>query len=1474
MPKVTYRNIFEEHSEFKEIEASSLIGAAYEYAKQESDEIYDAVLRRKVAIFINGEPVPVDAWASKKVEEDDEIVIVSRLSGGGNKLIGFIMIAAAVAVMAFAPEIAGMAFVQQLGITSGQIFLFGVSMALSGLMRLMFTPDLPTLPSIGGGKETPTYNWSGIQTTARPDMAVPIVYGTCPVGGNIINAFTENEGNNNYLYMLLALCEGEIDGICQLNDHTQVCSTSDTTSSSYKEPAIYINDQPLSNYDEVQWWYRTGTNTEDTLKDEYYPFAQNPIPKMDSIKFQVQDGREITTDWIEYDTQREVDAVTVTVQADSLYRIHGNDFDPCKVEYRIQFKEESESSWHDAEIKAFTPHLFVRGLVSQEYENSFDISYADGDEVKYDYKRPTYTVRFTNLHVHGPYYHFGPEYVFYTIEDEDGNIIHPLHGPLTFFSTGLDTYITVQEYKVYVPRFIYENQRIILSSTETTTTTFQIKEASKTPVKQSYTIDFKNNTYGSGTARYKIRIARTNEPSSQSTVADTIKLASVTEIIYGNFIYPNTALLGLKIKATGQLSGSIPTIKTIIRGKKVPVPTAYGTYYQFDELYYNEDLDRFETTDGTPYTHVFEGYWHNEYSENPMLCVRDLLTNTRYGIGKYTQTDDLYLDGIEYVTKQCHKKWGKGQINYLSWYQGAGNSEWYRMWHRYWPVPGSYINGYANTRQIILTGRASTFDIVFSLRKPLSVGISHTFSINISGFPTEMGIYSVTLLKLYTLHRFTFLAESHPIYRPTTDTFTLIFTPTISGIKDIVFRIEFPLFKLWHPEDTINMTISDVSLTDDVSTPAEHYHTFNGVIDSKQEILTALFEMCDAFRCWPVWQNGKFNFVLDEDESPVHLISMGDVKEFSQTFVPISEIPYKIYGQYLDKDDEYRMRQLVVRTTDTSIAKTREKTVGLKWITDRKRAERELKFKINKSTNISHMIKFKCGIDKLHATAGDIINFQHQLPDWGSGGRLLGQNGKTLTLDESYTIEDTTKTYIIKYVDPSNTLYTATLNLTGVNNGDEIQSVTVASLPAIPASDSIYAIGQVDSIKPFRILTAIRNSVHEVEVSAIEHLNTVYTSEDIVVVDDVYSNLELPNRMRRPSPPKFSVVQIDPVEGIGFRFYVEVEQSDNVKDIVVEWSTTSSSKGFTTLLIMGADQKIAKYTDNNLRFGKRYYFRAYARTEYTTSRPAYGHILLIPIPVINPPPSPVDPRPTTIDPPVGLKILGQTPNTHYFDSKDITITWNPVGNTPENVGIVVGYVVEIYHDSINSANLLRTDFTSSEIYTYPFATHISDSPTGNPYPVLIFVIYTKISNGNLSKGSTPFKVINSTPPIPSGLISSSTVGGVTFEWSPSTAEDHKNYKYRIRVGGTEYTSWASTINTNLTYSLTATQIETYSNTASVTLFLKDVDAFNQESTTASITGNANIITDYVFNQGASASDGSGNVASLYDGVTDSGGLTI
>ena len=104
----------------------------------------------------------------------------------------------------------------------------------------------PRLPSFGNTEDqSPTYGWDGVTTTQDVGIPVPIVYGEHKVGGNIINAFVTTDGDKNYLNVLIALCEGEIDSISN----------------------IKINDNPIANYDGITTYERMGTNDQSVISN-------------------------------------------------------------------------------------------------------------------------------------------------------------------------------------------------------------------------------------------------------------------------------------------------------------------------------------------------------------------------------------------------------------------------------------------------------------------------------------------------------------------------------------------------------------------------------------------------------------------------------------------------------------------------------------------------------------------------------------------------------------------------------------------------------------------------------------------------------------------------------------------------------------------------------------------------------------------------------------------------------------------------------------------------------------------------------------------------------------------------------------------------------------------------------------------------------------------------------------------------------
>lgn len=104
--------------------------------------------------------------------------------------------------------------------------------------------------------------------------------------------------------------------------------------------------------------------------------------------------------------------------------------------------------------------------------------------------------------------------------------------------------------------------------------------------------------------QYDVQVRRTNAETTSSREADQCYRAAINECTSDRFTYPYTALIGVEAMATNQLSGGVPTITALAQGVKVRI---------------------FSTT--TAYT--------TAYSANPSWIVLDMLTNERYGLGRF-----------------------------------------------------------------------------------------------------------------------------------------------------------------------------------------------------------------------------------------------------------------------------------------------------------------------------------------------------------------------------------------------------------------------------------------------------------------------------------------------------------------------------------------------------------------------------------------------------------------------------------------------------------------------------------------------------------------------------------------------------------------------------------------------------------------------------------------------------------------------
>ncbi|HHO7392292.1 TPA: phage tail protein [Escherichia coli] len=135
---------------------------------------------------------------------------------------------------------------------------------------------------------------------------------------------------------------------------------------------------------------------------------------------------------------------------------------------------------------------------------------------------------------------------------------------------------------------------------------------------------------------YKVRVLRLSADSNDQYLFNDTWVDSIGEIVDTPMNYPNSVLVGLKVNSE-QFGSSMPSRSYLIRGLKIRVPSNY------DEN-----------------TNTYNGIWDGTFkllsSSNPAWILFDLLTNARYGLGKFVSESMIDLGQLYQIGRYCDEE--------------------------------------------------------------------------------------------------------------------------------------------------------------------------------------------------------------------------------------------------------------------------------------------------------------------------------------------------------------------------------------------------------------------------------------------------------------------------------------------------------------------------------------------------------------------------------------------------------------------------------------------------------------------------------------------------------------------------------------------------------------------------------------------------------------------------------------------------
>ena len=288
--------------------------------KSVADYFPAVVYKSEIIIALNGKMVEGEDKSRCYPQPGDCLMVYPIVLGGGGGDGGktVLRIAAMIALsIAAAPAgaalagaaLAGTAATAATIATVGAVIQAGIMMAGGMLINALIPPPKPDV-----AKSEQTYGIDSAKNTAVEGVPVPVVYGKIRFAGNVINNYVTNDGDAQWLHMLVNCGEGELDNITD----------------------IELNDQPLSEFRDV--WTMTRMGVSEQALIPYFEGTTTPYPI----------GHRLTQDWHTYTTKGEVDRLRLDFSAPSgLIGKHKKDDVDVTVPVIVQIRRSGTLDWGD-----------------------------------------------------------------------------------------------------------------------------------------------------------------------------------------------------------------------------------------------------------------------------------------------------------------------------------------------------------------------------------------------------------------------------------------------------------------------------------------------------------------------------------------------------------------------------------------------------------------------------------------------------------------------------------------------------------------------------------------------------------------------------------------------------------------------------------------------------------------------------------------------------------------------------------------------------------------------------------------------------------------------------------------------------------------------------------------------------------------------------------------------------------------------
>jgi len=646
----------------------------------------------------------------------------------------------------------------------------------------------------------------------------------------------------------------------------------------------------------------------------------------------------------------------------------------------------------------------------------------------------------------------------------------------------------------------------------------------------------------------------------------------------------------------------------------------------------------------------------------------------------------------------------------------------------------------------------------------------------------------------------------------------------------------------------------------DVLVDGEKRFCLDIVLDSLNEALDIISQICLNFRGIPIISGDAIQIKIDKPETSTQPFTMGNIikDSYCERFLSISRLPNVLEIQFCNKDKNYERDFLQVRMSDNE-EKEEVKRISLIGTTRPCQAARIGKYLLKSARPLMHQINLGAMIDALRSQPADRIDFAHDAPGLGISGRLASaaQTQTRIVLDRDVTIESGSS-YCVFLRLADDVLQTKNVDEATTTGGNypwtgKIIYMEGTGFTTIPPEKTPYSFGIINAEKKsYRISTISRLPSLDFQVAAYEYDESIYDETGVVVSTPFYSMIPSP---MAPPPAVTDLALSEAADQLG---------------IIISFNIPSPRLNFDFAAIQISIDGMHFYTEKNVRDNSPILLTGIlSGQQYTIRVVSYNSRG---IPCKTPPSAIITLIGPAFRPPAVRNLqLKDQGNEQIFLGNDAQFTWT-WSDIQKDIDYFSHFRVQILIDG----EVKRKEVTKDKSYNYTLAKNAQDN--GKPHPS--FTIKVSAISKGMESDTASLSVSNALPPTPVNLTAVGGFRSVVFAWEKSLQPDHRDWLIRTKVGAANWSSWKAIAENSYQRNLTQPEIDSYGISAGIQIEVKERDNFFQSSSTAANASSSAEAIRQIDLTGSAfqivPTDSDGNPIStlkvLYDAVLSSGGV--